>query len=63
LNLYMRTKNLGPCADEEHEKTVKRAAKYVGRLNYLHFSQFTNPLEYMNKADYEAIMGDEAKKI
>ena len=63
MNLFMQTKNLGPCADEEHAKTVKRAAKYVARLNYMHFSQFTRPLEYMTKADYEAIIGDKAKKI
>lgn len=62
MNLYMRTKNLGPCADEDFEKTVMRAKKYIGRLNYLHFSQFTQPLESMTMEDYEAIMGDEAKK-
>jgi hypothetical protein len=60
LNLYIQTRNLGPCPDEDHEETVKRAAKYVARLNYLHFSQFSRPLESITKAEYETIMGGEA---
>ena len=63
MNLYMRTKNLGPCPDKDFERTVKRAAKYIARLNYLHFSQFARPLESMTMEDYESIMGVEAKKI
>jgi len=68
LNLYMQTKNAGSSQgpegpDEEFEKTVARAAKYVARLNYLHFSQFPAPLESMTESDYQAIMGDAAKNI
>ncbi len=60
LSLYIQTRNLGPCPDEDYEETVKRAAKYVARLNYMHFSQFSLPLESITKAEYEMIMGDEA---
>ena len=58
MNLFIETRNLGPCPDEDHEATVKRAAKYAARLNYMHFSQFSCPLESITKADYETIMGD-----
>lgn len=58
MNLFMRTKIFGANADE-YEKTVKRARKYIARLNYMHFSQFDRPLESMSMADYVAIMGNE----
>ena len=58
MNLFMRTKIFGASADE-YVKTVKRARKYIDRLNYMHFSQFDRPLETMSMADYVAIMGNE----
>ena len=49
--------------NDEFKKSVTRAAKYVARLNYRHFSQFPAPLESMTEIDYRAIMGDAAKNI
>jgi hypothetical protein len=64
MNLFMRTRN-GPSDDAAavDEKTVKRAKKYVARLNYLHFSQFARPLETMPISNYVAIMGSEAARL
>lgn len=64
MNLYMRTR-IAPYVGriEVDEKTIVRAAKYVARLNYLHFSQFTNRLETMTLSDYVEIMGGGAARL
>ena len=37
------------------KSAMKRVIKYISRLNYQHFSQFSTPLVEMSSAEFKAI--------